>query len=210
MFPLPAPNSPGGIKARGPSEQAACGQGCRGMVVETLRWDPVLVRRVDSLSPLLSWRRWAGPPTSTQAQLRPQLSRLIGWKFTGLQNGVTDEIESLHSPPAHSLPGSPPHLGDPRQKALQFSEPSKLGYRSSPRGKGEGLLQLISQSRTWPRGGLVTPVVSELRLLGPPQCQGLVFLIHKMRPWTQPSLEEHEGRTDFLLWRFSHFPPLSL
>lgn len=52
---------------------------------------------------------------------------------------------SLHPPLACLFPGRLPRPGDPRQKeAVQSSEPSKPGHGSSPRGKGEGLLLLIS------------------------------------------------------------------
>lgn len=78
------------------------------------------------------------------------------------------------------------------------------------RGKGEGLLQLISQSRTWPRGGEVTPVV-RIETPGSSVLPGLMFLIPRMRPWTQPSLEEHEGRAQTSFSGvFLISPPLSL
>lgn len=101
----------------------------------------------------------------------------------------------LPCPPAHLLPGSPPQLGDPRQKeALQLSESPKPGHGSSPRGRGERLLLLASQFRTRSGHGEVTPVVKELRLLDPACCQCLSFFMPRLRPYTQPSLEEHEGR----------------
>lgn len=73
MLPLPAPYSPGGSKARGPSEQAACRQGSQGMVVETLKWGPVLVRRVTLYFPPLPEKLgWAfyQHPDPAQAQAR--------------------------------------------------------------------------------------------------------------------------------------------
>lgn len=65
----------------------------------------------------------------------------------------------------------------------------------------------MSQSRTWLRHEEVTPVVKELKLLDPACCQGLMFLMSGLRPYTQASLEEHEGRAQASFSRDFLTPP---
>lgn len=131
--------------------------------------------------PLLSSHREAGlgplpAPRPSPGPAQAQAARLIDWKFMGLRNRVTDDVERSQ-PPTHFHPESPPHLGNPRQ----FSEPSKPGEKerdsySSSQSPGLG-----------PGAGRSPQVFTELRVSDPPCCQDLMFLTPRMRAWTGPA-----------------------
>lgn len=90
----------------------------------------------------LSLRSWAGPSTSTQAQPRPRLARLIDWKFTGLQNVITEEGERSQ-PSSTSCPLTPRKPTLPRGLLAKSSSPIFRALQARvwerPQGKRRGL-----------------------------------------------------------------------